>query len=68
MTVKDELHALVDGLDEDGAEEALDCLRWLAAESDSLTDEELERVREGEEQIARSGYVTVDEVRQRLGI
>ncbi len=39
MTVKDELHALVDQLDEDDAAEVLAYARWLLSEGQCLTPE-----------------------------
>lgn len=66
MTVKDELHLMVDQLDETEAEEALAYLRWLASESDTLTEEELEQARQGQKQIARGEYVTLAEFRRSL--
>ena len=67
MTVKDEIHTLVDQLTEDAAIEALDYLHWLSAEAETLSDEELARVQRGEEQIARGEYVTLAELRQLRG-
>ena len=44
MTVKDDLHQLVDELDEAAADELLEYARWLTADEDEpLTDEELAR-------------------------
>jgi hypothetical protein len=62
MTVKEELHSLVDLLDEDDAEEALDYLRWLASDTETLSEEELAAVREGEAQAARGEYTTLAEL------
>ena len=64
--MKDEPHSLVDQLDADDAEEALDYLRWLVTDSESLSEEELEFVRQGEAQIARGDYVTLDELKRSL--
>ena len=66
MTVKEELHSLVDQLDADNAAEALDYLRWLVTDSETLSEEELAFVREGEAQIARGEYVTLDELKRSL--
>ncbi len=66
MTVKDELHLMVDQMDETDAEEVLDYLRWLASESDTLSEEELDQARQGQEQIARGEYVTLAEFRRSL--
>lgn len=57
MSINQELHTLVDQLHGAEAEDALDYLRWLASESDTLTDEELAEVNLGEEQIRRGEFV-----------
>ena len=67
MTIKEELHRLVDVLDEQDAQEALDYIRWLAGPDEELSPEELALVRKGEEQIERGEYVTLDELKRRLG-
>ena len=64
MTVKEELHQLVDTLPAEGLEEALDYLRWLASEADILSEQELAGVEEGEAQIARGEYTTLAELRR----
>jgi hypothetical protein len=66
VTVKDELHSLVDSLDDLDAEEALDYLRWLASDSETLSPEDMEEVRRGEEEIARGEYLTLPELRRAL--
>ena len=68
MTVKEELHHLVDALGDDDAEDAVDYLRWLLSETDTLTEKELEDVRRGRKEIARGEYVTLDELRRHLGL
>jgi len=69
MTTKDDLHQLVDQLDEAAADELLDYARWLAAEEDEpLTDEERARVEAGEAEIRRGDYVTLEDVKRRLGL
>ena len=69
MTTKDDLHQLVDQLDEAAADELLDYARWLAAEEDEpLTDEERARVEAGEAEIRRGDYVTIEDVKRRLGL
>ena len=64
MTEREELHKLIDELDDIDAAEALDYLRWLLSEGDTLSPEELEMVRRGEEEIARGEYVTLAELRR----
>ncbi len=60
MSVKQDLHRLVDELGEADAREALDYLRWLKQETESLTEEELARVRAGEAEIARGEYTVLE--------
>jgi predicted transcriptional regulator len=67
MTVKEELHHLVDLLGEETAKEALDYLRWLAADSETLSEDELAAVSRGEQEIARGEYVTLTDLRDTLG-
>ena len=69
MTVKDDLHHLVDELDEAAADELLEYARWLAADEDEpLTQDELARAREGAAAIAAGDYVTLEELRVELGL
>ena len=71
MTVKEQLRRLVDLIDEDedSLEEAIDYLRWLASdEPEVLTEEEWQRVREAEAQMARGESFTLEEVKQELGL
>jgi hypothetical protein len=48
MTVKEELHELVEVLDDSHAREALDYLRWLAAAEDAVATEGEQPGNEGE--------------------
>ena len=66
MTVKEQLHQLVDQLPDADAEEALDYLLWLLAEEDTLTDEELALVELGEAEIARGHYVRLEDLKRDL--
>ena len=67
MSVKDELHSLVDQLDEDAADTLLENAEWLAAEEDDpLSEEELVRVREGEAAIAAGDYVMLEQLRRQI--
>ena len=61
MTIKEELHRLVDDLDEQCTQEALEYLRWLAE-----PDEELAHVLEGETQIERGKFVKLDDLKRQL--
>jgi hypothetical protein len=68
MTTKDDLHHLVDELDEAAADELLEYAHWLTAgEDEPLTVDELARVREGEAAIAAGDYVTLEELHRRHG-
>jgi hypothetical protein len=68
MTVKDDLHHLVDELDEDAVGELLEYAQWLTADEDEpLSEDELARVREGEAAIAAGDYVTLEELHRRRG-
>lgn len=66
MSVSDEVHHLVDQLDDAGLQEALDYLRWLASDEETLSDEELELVRIGEEQLDRGEFITLEDFRRSL--
>jgi hypothetical protein len=63
MTAKEELHKLVDALDDIDAAEVLAHVRWLLSDGDTLSPEELEMVCKGEEQVSRGEYVTLAELR-----
>ena len=62
MTVKEDLHRLVDLLPEEEAAEALDYLHWLMQDGETLSEGESEMLRRGEEEIARGEYVTLDDL------
>ena len=67
MTVKDDLHHLVDQLDESAADELLEYARWLSAEEDEpLGDDERARVEAGETELHRGDYVTLEDLKRRL--
>ncbi len=67
VTVKEELHQLVDLLADEDAKEALDYLRWLTAGSETLSAEELAQVAKGEDEITRGEYVTLAELKRSMG-
>jgi hypothetical protein len=67
MTIREELHQLVDGLPEEDAAEALDYVRWLIAETDELTPGELAAVEAAEARMARREYTTLSDLRHQLG-
>lgn len=66
MSAREELHLLIDHLPADELEDVLDYAQWLAADHDTLTDDEIEAVRLGEEQIAQGRFVRLPDVRRRL--
>ena len=66
MSIKDDLHQIVDELDEDAADELFEYARWLATEEDEpLTDEELASVEAGEAEIRRGDYIGLEAVKRR---
>ncbi len=66
MTTKDEIHVLVESLPDAEAHDALDYLRWLASESDTLTDWELAAVQQGDEEIARGETISLADLKKSL--
>jgi hypothetical protein len=66
MTTKDQIHVLVESLPDEAADDALDYLRWLAAESDTLTDDELSAVQQDEGEIARGETVSLSDLKRSL--
>jgi predicted transcriptional regulator len=62
MSIKPELHRLVDELDEEDEQMALDYLRWLLADENSLTEDERRDAEEGEAEIERGEYITLDDM------
>jgi len=68
MSIHQEIHALIDQLGSEEAEETLDYIRWLLADEDTLTEAELEDARLGAEEIRRGEFTTLDEyLRRRSG-
>ncbi len=68
-TTREELIELIRELDEDGAAEVLDYVRWLLSEEDDpLTEEERAEVELAEAEVARGDYVTLDELERKLGL
>ena len=64
MTVKEDLHQLVDQLDEGAENELLEYGRWLAAAEDApLSEDKLAHVEAGEAEILRGDYVTLEDLR-----
>jgi hypothetical protein len=61
MSQKQEIHRLVDLLEESDEESALEYLQWLLLDEDVLTEQERLAVKEGEAQIARGEYITLEE-------
>lgn len=59
----------IDALTETEACEVLEYLDWITSDApEELSAEELEDVRRGQEEIARGEYVTLEELRQHLGL
>ncbi|HZR97468.1 MAG TPA: hypothetical protein VFE37_02105 [Chloroflexota bacterium] len=67
MSVKDEIHTLVEQLTDDAAADVLDYLHWLTTDIETLSEEQLARVQRGEAQIARGEYITLAELRRLRG-
>jgi hypothetical protein len=72
MTTQEELraklHRLIDELDDGYLRDTLDHVEWLLAECDSLTNEEMKEVLAAEKEMRRGEYVTLDELKRRLGM
>lgn len=68
MGIHQELHNIIDQLGESDAEETLDYIRWLMADEDSLTDEELEDAKLGEAEIRRGEFITLDDYRRERSV
>lgn len=68
MTTKEELLRVVDVLDEGATAELLEYARWLWGDGETLSEDELARVRRGEEQLRRGESVSWDELRGELGV
>jgi hypothetical protein len=67
MTMKQELHRLIDLLEDEDEESALEYLQWLINDEDVLTDEERDAVKQGESEIARGEFVTLDQFARAVG-
>jgi hypothetical protein len=75
MTVKEDIHHLVDELDEDAAREALAYLHTLGLpaflrnaplDDEPETDEERVAVQEARDELARGEFVSAEEAKRRL--
>ena len=67
MNVKNELHELIDQLDDEAADELLEYAQWLGAEEDEpLGPEELARVEAGEAECRRGAFVRLEHLKRRL--
>lgn len=67
LSVKDELHRLIDEMSLKDAERVLQQI-YDAIDSDELTPEEEAAVQEGRDQIAHGQYITGEEVRRKYGL
>ena len=75
MTTKEELHRLIDGLDEPMAREVLDYLsrflddsNVLSDEDLTLTEEELVQVHEAKVRMECGDYITLAQLERELGL
>ena len=68
MTTREELRRIVDVLSDQDAAELLDYAHWLQQDGETLTDEEISRVRRGEEQLQRGESVAWKELRRELNL
>lgn len=64
---RQELLELIAQLDDVGVDEILDHVRWILADEDELTAEELRETEEAAERIRRGEFITLDELRRELG-
>lgn len=64
--VREELHRLIDQLPAWEAVDALEHVRYLLSDEDTLSEEEMAEVREAEEAMARGEYVTFEELKRHL--
>jgi cytochrome c553 len=67
-TTKDELRQILDALSDEDAAELLEYARWLRQTGETLSDEEVVRVTEGEEQLRRGERVSWDTLRRELNV
>ncbi len=67
MTVKQDLHRLIDLVPDEEAAEVLDYLQWLMRDGDTLSETELEMLARGEDEIARGEFVTLDDLDRSVG-
>ncbi len=67
MTVKQDLHRLIDLVPDEEAAEVLDYLQWLMRDGDTLSETELEMLARGEDEIARGEFVTLDDFDRSVG-
>jgi cytochrome c553 len=67
-TTKDELRRILDALSDEDAAELLEYAHWLRQTGETLSDEEVARVTEGEEQLRRGERVPWDTLRRELNV
>jgi hypothetical protein len=65
---REEIHRLVDQLDDINAEILLEYLQDLLSEEETLTEEEIAAVLEAEERMAKGEYITLEELQRELGL
>lgn len=66
MLVKEALRQLFDTLSGAKAADLLEYVHWLRDDRETLTPEELARVRQGAAQLRRGEYVTLDALKRDL--
>jgi hypothetical protein len=64
---KQQAYDLIERLGDEELDEAVDFMRWLLAESETLTDGELTGMRRGEAEVAAGEYTTLGALRRSLG-
>ena len=67
MTTKEQLHHIIEGLGDTEASDLLEYAEWLLEADETLSDEELHRARRTLGEMRRGDYVTLDEVKPKLG-
>ncbi len=67
MTTREQLHHIIEGLGDTEASELLEYAERLLEAEETLSDEELGRARRTLGEMRRGDYVTLDEVKRKLG-
>jgi hypothetical protein len=67
VTTREQLHHIIEGLGDTEASELLEYAERLLEAEETLSDEELGRARRTLGEMRRGDYVTLDEVKRKLG-